>query len=176
MAFNSGLIYGQIIDQGVGVPGCDVSLNFIIGEASAPPLAVGTGGDYEGNVSGYIKGTTNKDGKFMLPFVWSGVDIGKVQQAVSASLYVAQFYSDNSHRSFNTRLPMYLGQDLKKLIQVGFTDPTGGATDFTNCTKDLFGSYREMIKKKHGVWWTMVPFSSEVFGLIGKATPSFPGT
>ncbi|WP_419808136.1 hypothetical protein [Sphingomonas sp.] len=174
MASNTGIIFGQIRDQGAGVAGCDVQLNFVYGDASMGPIGVGSSGDVNGNVSGWVKGTTNKDGKFVLAFNWSGVDIAKVAEGrATASLYVVKWGENFSHRSFNTRTTLFLGLDLKKLIQVGYTDPTASATDFTNAAKDFYASYRDMLPA-HGVFPTIMPFSTEVWGLIGKVSASLP--
>lgn len=176
MALNTGIIFGQIRDNGVGLEGCDVQLNFVFGDHSMGPIAVGSGGDVSGNVSGWVKGTTGKDGKFVLTFNWSGVDIAKVADGrATASIYVVKWEENFSHRSFNTRLPLFLGLDLKKLIQVGYTDPAGSTSDFANAAKDFYASYRDMLPA-HGVFPTIMPFSSEVWGLIGKVSTSFPGS
>ncbi|TWS97553.1 hypothetical protein [Reyranella sp. CPCC 100927] len=173
MATNTGIIFGVVTAGGSGVPGAELTLNFIFGDGSAQ-IATGTSADTGGNLLGYPKATTNKDGKFVMPFQWSGVDIAKVVDGtVTASIYVAQWYADNSHRYTNTRCKLFLGLDLKKLIQVGFTDPTGSASDFVNCGKDFYASYRDMLPS-HGVFPTVMPLSTEVWGLLGKATAQLP--
>lgn len=175
MALNTGIIYGQIRKNGAGVEGCEVQLNFVFGDASMGPLTVGSGGDVHGNVSGWVKATTGKDGKFVMPFNWSGVEIAKVaDHRATASVYVVKWGENFSHESFNTRTTLYLGLDLKKLISVGYTDPSGSTSDFANAAKDFYASYRDMLPA-HGVFPTVMPFSSEVWGLIGKVSTSFPG-
>ncbi|TXL72733.1 hypothetical protein FHP25_24610 [Vineibacter terrae] len=173
MAANTGIIFGTVTDTGgSAVGGAELTLNFILGDGSA--IATGTSADIEGNLQGYPKATTNKDGKFVMPFQWSGTDIGKVVDgAVTASIYVAQWFSDNSHRYVNARCKLFLGLDLKKLIQVGYTDPSGSASDFVNVGKDFYASYREMLPT-HGVFPTVMPLTTEVWGLIGKANPKLP--
>ncbi|RFB76343.1 hypothetical protein [Methylovirgula sp. 4M-Z18] len=173
MAANTGIIFGVIASNGSGVPGVQVSLNFIFGDPSQGYMSAGASCDAGGNVGGFPKTQTGDDGRFVLPFLWPGTDIAKVVDGkATASFLAIQFYSDGTYRCFNKRVRLFLGLDMRKLIQVGYTDPTGSPSDFANAAKDFYASYRDMLPA-HGVFPTILPFSTEVWGLIGEVYGSF---
>ena len=173
MPNNTGLIFGRVTNSsgGGGVAGAEVSLNFLFGDAALGQVR--TGGD--DNLTRYVKkAETNSDGKYVLPFFWDSVDIGKVTDGATASVLAIKFFADGNYNPKNQRGKLVLTLDIKKLLAAGGYSAPQNAPDAANLAKDLFAGYKGMLPDHRTFYPTTPLLSTEVFGLLGKIDIALP--
>jgi hypothetical protein len=167
MPNNTGLIFGRVTSSSGGgaVAGAEVSLNFVFGEASLGQLRV-AGDD---NMQRYVgKAETNGDGKYVLPFFWDSVDIGKVTEGATASVLAMKFFNDGTYNAKNQRGRLVLTLDIKKLLAAGGYSAPSSAPDAANLAKDLFAGFKGMLPDHRTFYPSSPLLSTEVFGLLGR--------
>lgn len=165
MPNNTGLIFGRVTSGGGAVAGAEVSLNFLFGDTALGQVR--TGGD--DNLTRYVKkAETNGEGKYVLPFFWDSVDIGKVSDGATASVLAMKFFGSGDYNAKNQRGKLVLTLDIQKLLAAGGYSAPQNAPDAANLAKDLFAGYKGMLPDRRTLYPTTPLLSTEVFGLLGN--------
>ena len=139
--------------------------SFVFGEAALGQLRV-AGDDSMQRYTG--KAETNGDGKYVLPFFWDAVDIGKVTEGATASVLGMKFFDNGTYNSKNQRGRLVLTLDIKKLLAAGGYSAPSSAPDAANLAKDLFAGYKGMLPNHRTFYPSSPLLSTEVFGLLGR--------
>ncbi len=166
MANNTGVIFGTVTRGGSPCKDVTISLNFIFGEVALGEVRTGGGDDLKSWVK---RVDTNGDGKYVLPFFWEAVDLGKVGQGSgTASVLAMDWRNDGTYDARNQRGRVFITLDIRKLIAVGYSPAPGSLPEAANIGKDFYASYKQMLPAHAGFYPSSPFLSTEVFGLLGR--------
>lgn len=158
MGRNSGIIFGQVTNNGSSVKGAVVNLNWIKGDLSQNGVRALSPNENENYLH---SAETNEAGKYVIPFAWDGTQIAETLQGrlTISILGWAEAGAKNVHA------PGFLCLDLKSLISQGyptFNEPVPEAFDVA---KDFIAAYRGLL--------TVAPhykivLSTEVWSILAR--------
>ncbi len=162
MPNNTGLVFGRITKDGASVAKATVDINFIMCEGA---VRYGANDSLSSNIT---RTETNDDGRYILPFFWDSTNGNVIGGTPTrASMLGIEFVGNQRVASSNKRGRLFLTVDVRRLFGVVAAPIPTSVPELADVYKDFHAAYRSMLPKG-GTFLKVLPFSTEVFGLVGE--------